>query len=344
MSKALVLLTLLTLTSAALAVGLWFSQPPDLTGKVTQLESELRDAHATIAKLKRAALASSDEGRGRASSANVTPVSVNGSATRGATNEAPSPGFASGPGFTPLGAAIPTAPLLPASAAPAAAPAIAAATPQDSRTVKKMAEAEARYAGLINQFNLAPPEKEYFKQLAASRSEVVRQAALKLQDPELSPAERQAIYASTKTQMDQSDSSIRQFLNNDSDFARFLEWDQTDIERNQVETGRAIFENNQVPLSSDQEDWLVKSLNSMRKDTTRGLADPYDLRSLAGIKVDRTYINKILSKFDQDSNVLLQNARSRFSQTQMEALSAFRKQMRVQTESRLWNMARTTNN
>lgn len=301
-----------------------------MSGRVRDLETELRDAKATIARLKKTG--------GTPSSSSVGTTMAPGTVSPSAGNFAPS-APASGVYPTSLGtpgqqAELPTPAdaLAPVAAAPAAL--------QDSRTMKKLAEAEARYADLINQFQLAPEEKEFFKQLAARRSDIRREASTRLQDPTLTAAQRQAIYATAREQMDESDGSVRQFLNNDSDFSKFIDWEQTDVERGQMDVGRAIFDNNQAPLNGDQEAWLLGKLSSFRKDSN-GMPDPFDLRSMSGTRVNDAYIRNVLGKYDRDTQVLMQDARSRFNPQQLESLAAFRKQLRVQTEVRLWNMART---
>ncbi|MDB6138856.1 MAG: hypothetical protein JWO94_1928, partial [Verrucomicrobiaceae bacterium] len=54
------------------------------------------------------------------------------------------------------------------------------------------------------------------------------------------------------------------------------------------------------------------------------------------------YVGAQLAKFDGDTNILLQNARSYMSPPQITALGSIRYQQRVRLESQLWNMARTT--
>jgi len=329
MSKATTSFALLALASSGLALGLWISQPEDLSRRVTELEAKLRDAQATIVKLKRQDTASTaGSGFGSGSSPAGRPS---------ASAQMSAPAMAGGAG---LGSGQVIGEATPPGDAQTGVPAVAVG-PQDARTLKKLAEAEARYSDLIGQFQLGPQEKEFFKQLAAKRSDIRRETSIKLQDPTLTAAQRQAIYADGRRQMDQSDQAIGQFLNNKSDYDSFIGWEQSEVERGQMEVGRAIFDNNQTPLSPEQEDWLVKSLVEQRKDS-RGLADPYNLQSMSGTKVDPAYIRNVLAKYDQDTAVLTQNARSRFSQGQLESLAAFRTQMRVQVESRLWNMARTT--
>jgi hypothetical protein len=322
MSKSNVILALIALASLGLAGGMWMAPPSSSDLRVAELERKLHDAEATIARLQKQ----------RSSSL----AAINNSNSPGATLEEVAASALSPKASRTAGAASAAAPVPSGPTSNPSAPAS-----NDPRQLKSLAEAEARYADLISQFQLQPDEKEFFKQLAAKRSNIRKQATTKLQDPSLTPAQRQAILTAAKTELDQNDGEVRQFLNNDGDFGKFATWEQTEIERAQMDAGRAIFENNGVPLSADQEDWLVKSTYQLRNDT-KGVADPYNLESLIGTRVDQGYVRNVLQKFDRDTQVLMQNARGKFSPQQLDAINAWRTQQRVQVESRLWNMSRTT--
>jgi hypothetical protein len=228
------------------------------------------------------------------------------------------------------------------TAASASQPAGAnALAPPTGKSDKRTAEAEARYADLINQFNLQPEEKQAFVKMLAGRDDIRKDASSKLMDPSLTAAQRQAILAAGKQQLNEVDSNIKQFLNSDGDFQSFQKWQNQELERGQLESGRAVFQNSGVPLSADQESWLVDQMWSLRQDT-KGLGDPYYLETMAGVRIDQAYMQNTLNKFDGDTNIMLANARSRMSPQQVEALRSMRVQNRVQLESRLYNLGRTT--
>ena len=325
MNKLTFLFAFTTLAFMGLSAGLWYSSQSDSPGRDVELETKLREAEATVAKLQRQTAATAPSG---ASSARTTHVSSASGAIVG--------GDASSRLSNPAG----TQPMAAAGNAGGSSPA-PAPPPIDSRTLKSLAEAEAKYADLIGQFQLQPDEKEFFKTLAAKRSEVRKRIINQLQDPSLTPAQRQALLASGKAELDSNDAEMRQFLNNDTDYQKFALWENTEIERSQLEAGRPIFQNNGAPLSSEQEEWLVQNAYALRNNT-KGVADPFNADSMVGVTVDQNYMNTVMQKFDADTNLLLQNARSRFTQPQLDAVKAWRTQQRVQVESRLWNMSRTT--
>ncbi|MBL9145305.1 MAG: hypothetical protein JNM99_16625 [Verrucomicrobiaceae bacterium] len=328
MNKLTFLFALTTLAFMGLSAGLWYSSQSDSTGRVVELETKLREAEATIAKLQKQTAATAPRVSG---SSRTTHVSSVAGTIAGAD--------ASSPQATPAG----TQPMTTAGNPGAPSSVGTVTTPPavtDPRTLKSLAEAEAKYADLISQFQLQPDEKEFFKQLAAKRSEVRKRVVSQLQDPSLTPAQRQALLVSGKTELDANDAEMRQFLNNDTDYQKFALWENTEIERAQLEAGRAIFQNNGAPLNTEQEDWLVQNAFALRSNT-KGVADPFNADSMVGVTVDQNYMNTVMQKFDADTNLLLQNARSRFTQAQLDAVKAWRQQQRVQVESRLWNMSRT---
>ena len=306
--------------AVALAAGLWFSWPEDQSRKLIALEQQLREAQGTIVRLtrERATVQSRSDplsSIGEAATDGTVPSSqprADGKA--GSSSNAPEPNRPSGDGTT----------LMPAA-----------------KTNKRLAEAEARYAEIIDHFKLQPDEKEAFKTMLAKRDDIRKEASSKLMDPSQTTAQRQAILAAAKTQLDDVDGSIRQFLNDDNDFTTFQKWQNQELERNQVEAGRAIFQNSGVPLNEEQQTWLTDQMWALRQDT-KGLGDPYYLETMTGARIDATYVRNSLGKFDNDTAILLQNARSRMSAPQLEALRSMRVQLRVQLESRLWNLERTT--
>lgn len=323
MNKLTVIFGLIAAASLALSAGLWFSRPEDSTGKLIALETKLRQAEATIAQMR----------KGTPSSGGMIGAGgAHGSAT-GAQN-----GFDAS-----TGASASSAPGGPGSAVTAVTQNVAGAPVRNAgKADKRLAEAEARYADLINQFNLQPEEKEAFKDMLARRDDIRKDASNKLADPALNAQQRQAILAEAKTALDQVDSGIQQFLNSDQDYGTFQKWQNQELERAQMDGARAIFQNSGAPLSDEQQTWLVDQMWSLRRDT-KGLGDPYYLETMAGVRIDNAYVQNSLNKFDADSLIMEQNARSQFTPPQLDALRSMRKQQRVQLESRLWNLSRTTN-
>ncbi len=320
MNKLTAVFAVISILSSALAAGLWFSRPEDNTAQIVALETKLREAQAAVARLtkERVAIQAASPGSVAGFGANAASSAISASSLPASTPIPPSAG----------------------SADAAATPSTAAGAPIE-KTDKRLAEAEARYADIINQFNLQPEEKEAFKKMLASRDDIRKDASSKLMDPSLTTAQRQAILAAGKQQLNQVDDSIKQFLNSDADFATFQKSQNQELERNQLESGRAIFQNGGVPLSTDQESWLIDQMYALRKDT-KGLGDPYYLETMAGVRMDSAYVQNSLNKFDNDTNILLANARTQMGHAQLEALRSMRVQLRVQMESRLWNLSRTT--
>lgn len=312
MSKPNLVLAFVSLVMTAVAAGLWFTRPADSNAQVAALEARLREAESTIAKLKvnqkTSGLASRSSSEGESSiTASHTPAT----GTLQGQQAAPPPQ----PTMT-------TAPV---------------------KADKRLAEAEARYADLINQFGLQPDEKEAFKDLAAKRDDIRKAAFAKLSDPTLTPAQRQAILADAKAQMGQLDDSVRQFLNNDADYNTFQKWEAQNIERGQLDGARNAFEKNGVSLTPEQEGWMKDQWYEGRAELNRlGLGDPYNADTLANVHVDQNYINRVLAAYDAASAVRLQNARSRFTPQGLAAFQTAEYQNRVQLESRLWAMARTS--
>jgi|GEM_PF-1219215 len=318
-------LALVALSMASIAAGLWFTRNPDMSQQVAVLEAKVRENETVIAGLRK-----------QLSSANRPHVAGASEIASGNSDMFAAKGGQQGT----LGSATKGAP--PTAAEAAAAAAAVAGTAPVVKSDKRLAQAEARYADLINQFGLAPDEKEAFKALAAQRDDIRKDTFSKLSDPSLTAAQRQAILADAKAQVGQVDDSVRQFLNNDGDYNTFQKWEAQNIERTQMDDARSIFDKNGVPLSPQQETALIDQEYALRTNN-QGLGDPYSADRLAGGRIDQNYIASALAKFDSDTAILVQNARSYMSPQQILSLQAARFQQRVLLEQRLWGMARTTN-
>ena len=320
-------LALVALSMASIAAGLWFTRNPDMSQQVAVLEAKVRENETVIAGLRK-----------QLSSANRPHVTGAAGASEIAAGNSDMFAAKGGQQGT-LGSATKGAP--PTAAEAAAATAAVAGTTPVVKSDKRLAQAEARYADLINQFGLASDEKEAFKALAAQRDDIRKDTFSKLSDPSLTAAQRQAILADAKAQVGQVDDSVRQFLNNDGDYNTFQKWEAQNIERTQMDDARAIFDKNGVPLSPEQETTLMDQAYGLRTNN-QGLGDPYSADTLAGRRIDQNYIASALAKFDSDTAILVQGARSYMSPQQILSFQAVRYQQRVQLESRLWGMARTT--
>ena len=326
-STPVLVVSFVALSLGSVAGGLWFTRPPDLSSQVAMLEAKVREDEALIARLQKPASSSTWS--------HVSGAEANSSISAGA----PDMFSAKGPPQGGLGASGASgAGMAPPSATAAS---MAAGMVPVAKSDKRMAQAEARYSDLINQFGLQPDEKEAFKALAAQRDDIRKNTFAKLSDPSLTTAQRQAVLADGKAQMGQVDGSIRQFLNNDGDYNTFQKWDSQGVERSQMDLTRAIFDQNGVPLTPDQESTLMDRSWALRNNK-QGVGDPYSADAMAGKTIDQNYVNSALAKVDADTAVLLQDARSYMSQAQIQSLQAARYQDRVQLEERLWGLARTT--
>ena len=210
----------------------------------------------------------------------------------------------------------------------------------DPRVLKNLALAEASYAGLINNLGLQGQEKDYFKEMAARREQIRKQALAQLDDPTLTEEQRRGIITRAKQLLDENNAQMRDFLNDDGDFQRFNNWELTHLEREMMETGRSVFENAGDPLSPEFEDELVKDLYELRKNT-KGIPDPYDADTTVGVQFSQDYVARALAKYDADTEILLQKYRGRYSQLRLNNIRTLRQQQRVNLESRLWNLYRT---
>jgi len=340
MKNAIIILSLIILAGLGVAGGHWMSQT---TGeayyrvKTEELEAKLKKAEASIARLTKEVVRLTQnrndlpaEGTGGVASSVDGAGRVQTSYLGNGVSAAPAP--------TP---AAPMAPVVAATATVESTPPSATTTTStDPRVLKNLALAEASYAGLINNLGLQGQEKDYFKEMAARREQIRKQALAQLDDPSLTEEQRRGIINRAKQLLDENNEEMRGFLNDDADFQRFNHWEQTHLEREMMETGRSIFENAGDPLSPEDEITIPDDIYKLRKNT-KGIPDPYDADTTVGVQFSQDYVARALAKYDADTEILLQSYRGRYSPLRLKNIRTLRQQNRVNLESRLWNLYRT---
>jgi len=338
MKNAIIILSLIILAGLGVAGGHCMSQT---TGeayyrvRTEELETKLKKAESTIARLSKEVVRLSQDRSGLPAEGNAGVASgVDGTGRVQASYiENGAPGAPAPAPTVPMVAAAPVQSPPPPAAAVMTAPI-------DPRELKNLALAEANYAGLINNLGLQGQDKDYFKEMAARREQIRKQALAQLDDPSLTEAQRKGIIDRAKQELDLNGQQIEDFLGNGADYQRFNAWEQTHLEREMMETGRSIFDNAGDPLSPADEEAIVSDIYQLRRNTN-GIPDPYDADTTVGVRFSQDYVARALAKFDADTELLIQKYRGRFTPLRLKNVRTLRQQNRVNLESRLWNLYRT---
>lgn len=315
------LLSLTGITIGCLITLAWFlGTPPAEDPRVAQLEADLKTAKETISQLKK-----------QLEVKPVTPV----------TTAMTSPAVSASTSVEPTPAVTPAA-----SAGPAALRQVLKdPTMRELLTKQQAMQVETSYAGLIEYLNLNNEEKAHFKNLLTQRAKMEADLALRLLDGKVSSAERQSIIAELEKGRKAYDETIRQFLNNDSDWKAFQSWENTKPERTHYETvGRTLFNSTGEPLNQQQEQQLIQVMAQSRQSPT-----PQQLELMRRIQnpseLNETNIKAMLDFQRAANEQTLQKAASFLRENQLKALKNYQERILMDTESgyRMGNMLMQNN-
>jgi hypothetical protein len=191
------------------------------------------------------------------------------------------------------------------------------------------------YSGLMTQFGLNDEEKDAFQKLLGDRMAAESELGLKMMDETLTPAQRQEITAQIAAADAASDTTIRDFLNSDSDYQIFKNWQETLPERTEMNMyGRNLFNSSGEPLTPDQEEQLIGLMANARKappalntNTSPQSFDPAALTPDA--------IKQALEHYDTQAQAVAQGAAAILTPAQLKTLAAMQSQIRSMTEAGL---------
>jgi hypothetical protein len=190
---------------------------------------------------------------------------------------------------------------------------------RDMMVAQQQAQVEGQFAGLFDLLQLDSEEKLHFKKLLSERVKSKISESLKLMTPGLSVSQQKEIAEQIKATLQASDDGIRTFMNDDTDFQRFKRWEDSMSERAMVNMNRMVFEEDRVPLSSEQENQLIDLMATVRSTNTT-LPDMRKPEAMVGVNVDQPFLQRQLAKIDADHNTVLANAPNFLRPDQIPAL------------------------
>ena len=119
------------------------------------------------------------------------------------------------------------------------------------------------FADLIEEFDLTRKESDYFLQLVAGPMSAQQQIGMKMMSAE-TPEERKKLEEEIKAAKIDAKEAIKDFLNDEEDFARFEEFEKRLPERQQLDGLRAAMASAEAPLTAEQEDLVIEAMYQAR--------------------------------------------------------------------------------
>ena len=193
---------------------------------------------------------------------------------------------------------------------------------------------EMQYAKLIGRLSLNETETNHFKKLLGDRFSAKTDMSFEMMDPSLSKEQRKAVTDVYEANKKASDAAIKEFLNDDADFATFKHWEDTEPERMQMMLGKNAFDAANVPLSAEQEEQLISLMADMRKRPS-DLPDLNDPQQIDPSMMTDDFTQRLTAVFDEQQRSVLEGAAGFLAQPQIEALKKMQEQMRTLNEAGL---------
>lgn len=194
------------------------------------------------------------------------------------------------------------------------------------------AQIDMTYGGLISRLHLNSGEKQDLKQMLAERLQEQSDFGLRLVEEGLSEDQRNAALKSLKESQDASDGKIKTFLNNEQDYQMFQAWEGSKAERLVLSLGHAAFSEVGEPLTSDQEDQLVKAMAFARTQRT-DVPDLSKVENFATWTGDEKAMAKMTAALKSQAQQVAAAAASFLTPKQLEALKTLQEQQRTMEEA-----------
>lgn len=311
MKQAAIVLFTAALVFAALAAGLLASRPPDQTARVAELELKLKQAEDEIAYLKAQAL---EAAKARTTVTRATPDQP----PENSTPADPSPAQSGQRG--------------PANLPESMTKMFQDPKMRETMKAQQMIQIEMQYAKLIGKLQLDDKEDAHFKQLLSDRLTDRTELSFQMMDKTLTPAQRKAASDAYEARKATSDEAIRTFLNDDTDYATFQHWEDTEQERMQLVMGRSAFEGAGVPLTQQQEEQLIDLMAQVRKQPS-DIPNWTDPRSLDPAKMASDFLPKLMAQLKAQHQTVRNGAASFLTPDQLAALAKMQEQILTMTEA-----------
>lgn len=128
---------------------------------------------------------------------------------------------------------------------------------------------EKSYGPLYATFGLNDAELAHFKHLLGDRRATLSDISMRYMETGLTREQETAraheVFADSAAARKKFDAAIRHFLNNDTDYEAYRDWEDSGAERLHVASALLVFEGHLDPLSEEQQKRLLKLMVSVRK-------------------------------------------------------------------------------
>lgn len=199
---------------------------------------------------------------------------------------------------------------------------------------QQIAALDSQYGPLFAQFQFTDEEKQAFKQLLGDRALMDTELGLQMMAEGVTPEQRADLARKHGEERKASDSRIRDFLNSDTDYAAFQQWEETKAERMQLDMGRSVFAGSGEPLSPQQEQQLITAMHEVNR-LPSSLPDLSKPENFDPAHLTQADIGRQMARYDDNAQAVLQRAAQFLTPKQLDALRTMQQQWRAMSETGL---------
>lgn len=202
---------------------------------------------------------------------------------------------------------------------------------KDAVIQQNLAQVDMFYGKLCDRLQLDGADKLDFKNLLTERMRAELELSFGMMGGDLSPQQTAAAVADLKQASAANDQKIRAFLNNETDYQAFQNWEKTKADRMILNMGMPAFAGAGEPLTAAQEDQLVAAMAAARTQAST-VPDMSKPENLTASNLGHQMTEKILANYDVQAAQVAAGAAAYLSPAQVEALKALQKQQRALQE------------
>ncbi len=203
---------------------------------------------------------------------------------------------------------------------------------------QQVAMLDFEYGKLFERFKLSDGEKQDLKNLLAERKSKEMDFGLAMMAGEKDEKKIAEGVKALEAYKTESDGKIRTFLNNEEDFQKYKNWEETKGERMQLNMSGAAFSNVGEPLTSEQEDRLVAAMHAARTQ----VKDLPDLQKPENFKPENMtpeMVERMMKSYDSQASQVAQQAADFLTPKQVEALKTMQQTQKTMQEMGLKMMS-----
>jgi hypothetical protein len=203
---------------------------------------------------------------------------------------------------------------------------------------QQVAMLDFEYGKLFERFKLSDGEKQDLKNMLAERKSKEMDFGLAMMAGEKDEKKIAEGVKALEAFKAESDAKIRTFLNNEEDFQKYKNWEETKGERMQLNMSGAAFSNVGEPLTSEQEDRLVAAMHAARTQ----VKDLPDLQKPENFKPENMtpeMVERMMKSYDSQASQVAQQAADFLTPKQVEALKTMQQTQKTMQEMGLKMMS-----